>query len=175
MSAMRGSECVIAVDVSIGSQLFRELLLLFLQSGLRSLELFVGLALFLFELRLFLFVVAGVLQHQNIAGFESGDFRIRLGAVRSKRNRLAEQLGKIVRNQLERGVGRDALLIGTAQVAHENEASALFQNVADGGESSLDPGVILDDSVFDRHVEVNAHDDAFAFEIDVTKRFLIHN
>ena len=175
MGAVSGSERIVAVDVAVGSELLGEFLLLFLESGFRSLELFIGLTVFLFQLGLLFFVVAGVLEHEDFARLEGLDLVVGGGAVRSESNGLAEKLGEVVGDDLEGGVRGDALFIGASHVAHENEAAALFENVFDGGESALDAGVVLDDSVFDRHIEVDAHDNAFAFEIDVTQSFLVHD
>ena len=174
MGAVRGAERVVAIDIAIGSELFSKLFLLLFESGFRSLELFIGLTVFLFEFGLFFLVVTGIFQHQDVARLHCGDFRVRLCAVGGKRDRLAEQFGEVIRNQLEGGVGGDSFFIGTAEMAHENEASALFENVFDGGEGALDTGIVFDDAFFDRHVEVNAHDNALAFEIDIAKSLFIH-
>ena len=56
-------------------------------------------------------------------------------------------------------------------MAHENEGSALLQNVLDAGESSHDPSVVryfAGAVLGHRDVEVHAHDDSFAFEINVS-------
>ncbi len=171
---MGGAERVVAVDVAVGSELLRELFLLFLELGLLRLELLVALAFLLFELALLFLVEAGVLKHHDVAGLHGLDDVVGVGAVGREGDGLAEHLGEVFGDRLEAEIGLVALFGGTAEVAHEDEAAALFEDVLDGGQGALDAGVVFDDAFLDGHVEVDAHDDAFAFEIDVAKGFLIH-
>ena len=175
MGAVRRSECVVAVDVAVGSEFLCEFFLLFLEFSFSCLEIFVGFAVFLLRFRLFFFVVTGVFEHDDVTGLHRGDFSIGFAAVRNECHGFAEKLGEVFGNGLEAGIGCDALFIGSAEVAHENEAAALFKNVFDGGESALDPGVVLDDAFFEGHVEVNAHDDAFSLQINIAQCFFIHD
>ena len=174
MGAVRRAERVVAVDVAVGSEFLRQLFLFLLERGFSRLEIIVGLAVLLLGLRLLFLVVAGVFQHDDVAGLHGRDFGVRLAAVRNEGHGPAEQFGKIFGNGFEAGVGGDALFIGSAEMTHQNQASALFEHVFDGGKSAFDSGVVLDDTLFDGHIEINAHDDAFAFEVDVAQCLLIH-
>ena len=167
VGAVGGAERVVAVDVAVGSELLGEDFLLFLELGLLRLELFVALAFLLFELALFFLVEAGVLKHHDVAGLHGLHDVVGVGAVGREGDGLAEHLGEVFGDGLQAEVGLVALFGGTAEVAHEDQAAALFEDVLDGGQGALDAGVVFDDAFLDGHVEVDAHDDAFAFEIDV--------
>ena len=174
MSAVSGSESIIAENIAVGSQLFGKDLLFFFEFSLAGLEIGIGFALFLLAFGLFFFVVTGILKHDDIAGFHSGNSSIGSSAVIHKNNALAEKFFKISSHGFQSGIGGDAFFIGTAEVAHQNQAAALFQNVFDGGKSALHTGIIFDDAFFDGHVEVNAHDNFLTLEINVTESQFIH-
>ena len=119
-------------------------------------------------------MIAGVFQHHDIAVLHGSDFCISSSAVSNENDFLTQELAQVVGNDLHGGVAGDALFIGSAHVAHEDELAALFDHIFDGGESALDTGIVFDHAFFNRHVEVNAHDHAFAFEFHITQSFLVH-
>jgi hypothetical protein len=63
------------------------------------------------------------------------------------------------------------VLLRVAEVAHEDEAlGALVHDVFDRGDGGDDAGVVLHLAVLHGDVEVDAHDDALALELDVPDR-----
>ncbi len=92
------------------------------------------------------------------------------GPTQSGRNltRLAEEFLKFSRHRLEREL-LHLLAIGAAEVAHQDDRSALLEDVLDGGEGGGDAGGVGDGAggLVLRHVEVHPHDDAFTREVDV--------
>ena len=65
-------------------------------------------------------------------------------------------------NEIRRSVGL-ALFVddtrGTSQVAHEDDASVLGENLLDGGQGRADSQIVGDGSVFEGNVKVDAHQD----------------
>ena len=66
----------------------------------------------------------------------------------------------------------EAGAIRTAEVAHEDDASVVIDQVLDGRESGLDAGGVAHDAILDRHVEVDADEDALAVDVDVADGLL---
>ena len=60
---------------------------------------------------------------------------------------------------------------GSAEMAHQHNASALPDELLDRWKSSPDAGVVGHHAVFDGHVEVNAHEDALPPCIEFVNRF----
>ena len=56
--------------------------------------------------------------------------------------------------------------------SHEDDASIVLDEVVDGGQGSLDAGGVANDAILDRHVEVNADENALAVDIDVADGLL---
>src|SRR5712691_11249880 len=67
-----------------------------------------------------------------------------------------------------------SLTLRSAQMRSQNHARAMFGCVLDGRNRGADPGVVFDLAVFDGNVEVNADEDALAFEINVLDGKLWH-
>ena len=60
------------------------------------------------------------------------------------------------------------VFVGVAKVAHEYQRFwSLFQNIFDCGKSRHDTSIILDDTVFHRHIEINTHYYALALEVNI--------
>lgn len=57
-------------------------------------------------------------------------------------------------------------------MAHEDDASVVLNEIVDGGQGSLDTGGVANDAILDRHVEVNADENALAVDIDVADGLL---
>ena len=53
------------------------------------------------------------------------------------------------------------LALGTAQMRTQDDGGLPFKQILDGGQRSLDAGVVADNPVFDRHVEIDPHQHAF--------------
>src|SRR5208337_1092743 len=64
--------------------------------------------------------------------------------------------------------------LGPAQVRGQDQARTVPQRVFDGGQSFADAGVVHDAPVFERHVEVHAHENTIATERKITNRKLRH-
>ena len=117
---------------------------------------------------LFAFVKAAVFEHDDVA---SGNGRGFVKVVFDERHVFAEQVAKVG------GDGREAegfvvFAFGrTAEVRHDHHGTAVVEDVADGRQRCLDAGVAGDFAVFERHVEVKTHQDAFAVYVDFAKFF----
>lgn len=57
-------------------------------------------------------------------------------------------------------------------MAHEDDASVVLNEVVDSGQGCLDAGGVANDAILDRHVEVNADENALAVDIDVADGLL---
>ena len=79
-----------------------------------------------------------------------------------------EELGEVDRDGLERELGVVAL--GPSKVASEDDAGPLLTQVVDGGEGRGDAGVIGDDAILHRDVEVDPDEDDAAVDINLLER-----
>jgi hypothetical protein len=61
----------------------------------------------------------------------------------------------------------DALTFGATQVRCENHACPVVRCVIDGRKRGANPGVVINATVFDRNVEINADEDAFTGEVEI--------
>ena len=57
-------------------------------------------------------------------------------------------------------------------MAHKDDASVVLDEILDSGKGSLDAGGIAHDAVLDRHIEVNANENALAVDIDIADGLL---
>ena len=173
MVAVGGAKGVVHIDGAVGGELLGHGGLLGLHFVLGGLGFLVGHA---FRLRLaFLGLVeAGVFEHedfdrlQGCCGFVGGH------AVRREGNGLAQDFRQVVGDGLQTEFGFVAFAFRTAQVAHQDKRGSLADDVFDGGQGGLDAGVVRDDAIFQRDVEVNAHDNFFAFQGDVFDGLFVH-
>jgi len=128
-------------------------------------------------LALLLNVEADVLEQDDLAWLEGGAGGLDLGAnaVVEELHRLAEDFLKLCGDWLERVLG-DALTIGTAKMAGENDRGSLGEGMLDGREGGGDALGIgdLPSLLVLRDVEINADEDAFAGEVEVLDRFFGH-
>ena len=139
------------------------------------------------------FMEANVLQHRHSAFGQGIDGRFLAQRIRQERDAFAQLGGKVINHGLHAVLAIDEflfisfgkflsgfrgffsslldVLVRVAEVAHQDEAAgALFQNVLDCGERRHDAGVVLHHAVLHGNVEVNAHDDALAFQVNVFYR-----
>ena len=152
LGAVGGAEGIENEDVTIGSELLGDL----------------GIVLLL------TLIEADVLENEDLARLDGGNglgglLTIRVG---NKSNVKARELGELLGDRLEGELGLEASALGTAEVAHEDDASVVLDEILDGGKGSLDAGGIAHDAVLDRHIEVNANENAFAVDIDVADGLL---
>ena len=118
-------------------------------------------------------VEAEVLEQQDVAGPERGRGLRGRGADAVVRGRdgAAEQLGE-ARRHGRHAQPVDHLPLGPAEVGHEHDRAALVEQVRDRGQGGADARVVDDAAVFERHVEVDAHEHALARERIVGERAL---
>ena len=130
---------------------------------------------------LFLGVEAQVLEQQRLALFQLGGdfFGFRANALGTEANVLAarqlliEQHAQPLGHRLQAHLGI-GLAFGPAQMRSQNQARSMAQSIFDGGQSFADARVVHDAPVFERHVEVNAHEDPVAIERKITNGKLGH-
>jgi hypothetical protein len=118
-------------------------------------------------------VEAEVLQQEDVPGPERGRGPRCRGAdaVVRGRDRATEQLGEAPGHRRHAQL-LDDLPLGTAEVGHEDDRAALTLQVGDRGQRGADARVVDDAPVFERHVEVDAHEGALARERVVGERAL---
>ena len=128
-------------------------------------------------------VVAQVFEQQHLAGLElarhfAGHFADavgREGHVDRFADLLVEQLAQAVDDRAQR-ILRIRLALGAAQVRGQNDLGPMLERVFDGGQRGHDAGVVGDGrAVFgERHVEVDADEDALVGQFDVANGELGH-
>lgn len=152
LGAVCGAEGIENEDVTIGSELLGDL----------------GIVLLL------TLVKTDVLENEDLARLDGGDSLGGLLAIRvgNKSNVKARELSELLGDRLEGKLGLEASALRTAEVAHEDDASVVLNEVVDGGQGSLDTGGVANDAILDRHVEVNADENALAVDIDVADGLL---
>ena len=152
LGAVSGTEGVENEDVAIGSE------------GLGDLGIVLLLTL----------VKTDVLENEDLARLDGGDGLGGLLAISvgDKSNIETRELGELLGDGLEGKLGLEAGALGTAEVAHEDNASIVLNEIVDGGQGSLDTGGVANDAILDRHVEVNADENALAVDIDVADGLL---
>ncbi len=118
----------------------------------------------------FLGVVAGVLQHQDVAARHAlhrllgGD----ADAVLGEADTLAKDLTKRRGHRGKRHL-RHALTFRAVEVAAHDDLGALAGEFADGGGQALDAGQVGDFAVAHGDVQVGAQQDALAGDVQVIK------
>ena len=189
VGAVGRAERVVAVEVAVAGELLGHLGALRLELGLLRGELLVRevdalLLVVLLHLAVLGLVEAGVLEERDLARLEGLDDLVGGHAVGDELDGEAELLRERLgdRLQRERGIALVRRLaeldaLRAAEVAHEDQAAALLEDVLDGRERRHDAGVVrnLARAVLGhRNVEINTHDDALALEVDVAKSLLVH-
>ena len=119
-------------------------------------------------------VEAEVLQQQGLALFQLPGHLLGFGAdavgaesyVFSARQFLVQQHAQTLGCRLEahRGIG---FSLGPAEMGDQNQPCSVAESVFDGGEGFADAGVVDDAAIFERDVEVDAHEDAVIVEREV--------
>ena len=126
-------------------------------------------------------VEAQVLEQQRLALFQLRrdflGFRAdALGTeadVLAARQFLVEQHAQPLGHRLQTHLGI-GLALGPAQVRSQNQARPVAQRIFDGGQGFADAGIVHDAPVFQRHVEIDAHENAVAVERKITNGKLGH-
>jgi hypothetical protein len=182
MGAVSRTECVVSVDIAVGSELLGHFFASGFKFRLFSLIFFFGkmdilLGVVLLNLSVFRLIKTSILKEANFAGLKSGnDFRS-IHAVGSELYFLTEASGEVIGYRLKRKVGFIALTLRAPKVRHKNERSTFIKNILDRGERGLNTGIIrnLAGTILGhRNVEVNAHYHALTLEVNVAESFLRH-
>jgi hypothetical protein len=113
-------------------------------------------------------VEADVFEEADLTVFEGvgGLDHIRADDIGEEGDVLAEELGQTSGDRREGEFGI-LFAFGAAQVAAEDDARALGEEVFDGGEGFGDAAVVGDLAVFDGDIEIAADEDAFSGGVDV--------
>ncbi len=159
VGAVGAAEGVVDVDVAEGGEFFGE-------GGV------VGL---------FFGMEAEVFEQEGLAGFEvgghlAGDCADAVGGegyVFVVAEDVVEQDAEVVDDGAE-AHGGDGLALGAAEVRAEDDLGLVAERVLDGGEGLADAGVVGDDAVLERDVEVDADEDALVGEIQIADGQLRH-
>jgi hypothetical protein len=141
LRAMRGGEGVVHVDVAQRRDPSRQRIVVLL------------LAL----------VEAAVLQQRGAAGGDVDPIQ----PAAHQRNVLTEQLGQAPRHRGQRFLLVELALGRTPEMRHQHQPCIPGQRVLDAGQGGADARVVADDPVFERHVEILAHQHPLAGEIEV--------
>ena len=153
MRPMGRAECVVDVDIGVGSQ----------RGGEPRIVL------------LFLRVEAQVLQEEHLAGTQPLDRVLCPDAQGIARHR--DVSAKQLRQTLTDRPKAEAVLhlsVRTAQVAGEDDPSATLEQQVDGRERGPDPRVVGDLAVRKRDVEIDAHEDPLVRDLRVADGHLVH-
>jgi hypothetical protein len=86
-----------------------------------------------------------------------------------ERDRPAEQFAEPVRNRAQAEL-RILFSLRPAQMAREHCGRAVVERVLNRRQAGAQPRVVVNPSVFQRHVEVDANEDALAFEVEILDR-----
>lgn len=107
-----------------------------------------------------------VFQEQHVAVAHFGDRVLGLvaDAVGAEMNALVEHVLDGRSDRLQRHVG-DRLTLRTAEMGEQDDLGALLGQFADGRRDALDAGRVGDHAVLDRHVEIDAHQNALAGDV----------
>ncbi|MNV46081.1 hypothetical protein D3C71_1378990 [compost metagenome] len=125
---------------------------------------------------LFARVETDIFKHEHVAVFQFGNLglnRFANGFV-SLSHRLAQQFGEAYsRRSQTHGINK--LALRTAQMARQNDLGTVLDQILDRRQRFADTRVVGDFAVFERHVEIDAHEYAFACYFYITDTFLVHD
>ena len=119
---------------------------------------------------LFACVEARVLQAEDVAGLHRGDglFRGLADAVVGERDRPLDDARHLGGDRFQRLLRIAPLR--PAEMREQDDLAALVGDFGDGRRHTLDTRCVGDVAVLDRHVEIDAHEHALAFHVDVVER-----
>jgi hypothetical protein len=115
---------------------------------------------------------AEIFEQERLAGFEvrghltgyGADAVGREGYVLVVAEDVVEQTTKVGDEGAE-AHGLDGLALGTAEMRTEDHLRFVAESVFDGGEGFADAGVVGDDAVLERDVEIDADEDALVGKV----------
>ena len=178
MRAVRGAEGVVDKNPAVAEfgEFLREIFLLLLHLGLGGLLLFVGRGIGHLGLAFLFLIETGVLDQKHLAGFQGLGHRHGFGAdtIRPELDRLAEKFLEASGDGLEAEFLLVTFALRAAEMAHQDDRTAVVKHVLDGRNRRRDARVIGDFSVFDRYIEIHAAQHAASFEIHIANGFFVH-
>jgi hypothetical protein len=120
---------------------------------------------------LFLRVKAQIFEQQHVAVFKRVNFRPRrlARAVFRKRDFTPQQLREM-RGDGAEAVFLHALALRPAQVRSENHARALLRSILNRRQRAAYARIVFHHALLQRHVEVNANENALPFQVEVFDR-----
>src|SRR5918996_1385121 len=145
MRAMRGGKGVVDIKIAMLGEPFGEAWVVLLLAGIEPY----------------------ILQHGDLAGLEPRKAVpcFLADAVADEADiGAAHQLLHLLRDRLQRGLGRDHL--GTAEMRQHDHLGPFAGELGDGRKHAGDAGRIGDLAVLDRHVEIDADEDPLAANVD---------
>ena len=153
MGAMGCAKSVIDIDIAEFGELFRKLRIVLLLFGME----------------------AQILEHQHAARWQIRDHLLdfRSDAVRPKLDCFAKKIAQ-TRGHRFQAVLRVGLAFRPPEMRRENKLSVLFDDIPNGGERRLYACVIRDLAIGERNVEVHAHKDTAALQIEIRNPEFIH-
>ncbi len=148
MGAMRGGEGVVDVEIAERGELAGEGGVVFLLGG----------------------VEAQILEQRDLARRQPGDDRLgrRAAAILGEGDRAADRGRERVPHHLQRHAGHD-LAVGPAEMGQHHDLGALVEQLLQRRGAALDARRVAHLAVLDRDVEVRAHQDAPAGDIEIVE------
>ena len=118
----------------------------------------------LFVVLLFALVKTQVLQQNNLTRLHSSNLCLSVLTYRigCKNNRSINHGCQILCHRCQRERFFIAFTLGTTKVTHKDDLGASLKQIVNGGKSSANTRVVGYHAILQRHVEVNANDDALA-------------
>jgi len=118
-----------------------------------------------------------VFENDDVAVGQRGDFRFRVGADGVGREvdfRVRKEFAETNRRRFQRVFGV-RFVLRTAEVAHQNDLTAAFEDGFDRRERHTDAAIVGDVPVFvERDVEIDANQNLLTGDVDVSDRFFRH-
>ena len=172
MCTVSRTKSIVDVAICVAGEGFHELLLGGLHGSLGGfLFLIGGILCQTAGFAFFLCVVAEVLQQEGLTGLQGISLGLGLLAVLCKLYGNTQAFAYAAHDVLEGEFG--IYFLGTTQVGHNNEGTALCEHLLEGGHGTADTGIVRDFEVFVQgNVEVYAYDGFFAFEVVLVNELL---
>ena len=153
MSSVSCTECIVYIEVTIGSESLGKL----------------------FTILLFIRIESYVLKKQDFTWLESLYFLLNLFAdyIWSKLHRLSEKLLKFSSDR-SHGEIHVLLSLWSAIVAHDNKGSTAIENIVDCRKSSLDSCSICYYTILYRNIEVHSDKNSFTLKVSILNCIKYH-
>ena len=109
-----------------------------------------------------------VLQQQHIAAGHVGDSSggVVTNQIINEIDGIADQVSERLRHRLQRQA-RDAAALGTAEMGQQDHFRTGLAQEFDRRQRRLQAGIVGDDAILHRHIEIDAHQHALAGDVSV--------